>query len=210
MYTLTFTLTAPTMRFSAQQTYNNKPTLPYPTKSSIVGLVAASLGRRRGENIDDLANMRMGVAVLNKPHTFIDFQTMGYANMTQTTRMPIQRKQYLSDCKFQIALESDNESLLESIARSFTNPAFPLFCGARDCIVTEPISGTINEGTIEDNIERGIETYIETNIGARYAPDTAIVYDQPANGREFRARCVKHTENDADDITAMVIDAQTE
>ena len=210
MHTLLFNLTAPTMRFSAQQTYNNKPTLPYPTKSAVIGLVAASLGRRRSENIDDLANMRMGVAVLNKPHTFTDFQTMGYTNMTQTTRMPIQRKQYLSDCKFQIALESDNESLLESIARSFTNPAFPLFCGARDCIVTEPISGTINEGKIEDNIDCSIETYIETSISTSYNPDVNIVYDQPAGKREFRARCVKHTENDTNNIVAMVASVQTE
>jgi CRISPR system Cascade subunit CasD len=34
-----------------------------PTKSGVIGMIAASMGRRRDESLDDLASLRFGVRV---------------------------------------------------------------------------------------------------------------------------------------------------
>jgi CRISPR system Cascade subunit CasD len=69
-----------------------RDTAPLPSKSGVVGLLANALGRKRAEPVDDLARLRMGVAVLRPGRLLVDLQavldvaTMGGGTKNKLTR----------------------------------------------------------------------------------------------------------------------------
>lgn len=98
-----------------------------PTKSGIVGFLAAALGRSRDEEINDLANLKIGVRA-DQPGTVIsDFHT---ARKDEKTSY-VTNRYYLSDAAFLIGIESDSEQQLKELADAVRSPAFPLYLGRR-------------------------------------------------------------------------------
>jgi len=56
--------------------YGSRDTLDHPSKSGVIGLCAAALGRRRDESIADLAALRYGVLVVDPGQVAEDYQTV--------------------------------------------------------------------------------------------------------------------------------------
>lgn len=114
-----------------------------PTKSGVIGLLAAALGRRRTDSIDDLAALRFGVRI-DQPGSFEDdFQTehkrkwdacsnRWVVNTSKSGSLPLTHRHYLADAVFVVALEGEND-LLRNCAEALDAPAFPLFLGRRSC-----------------------------------------------------------------------------
>ena len=63
MSTLLLRLAAPLQSWGASSRFKKLGTEREPTKSGIVGLVAAALGRERDEDIKDLCALRFGVRI---------------------------------------------------------------------------------------------------------------------------------------------------
>ena len=124
-----------------------------PSKSGVLGLVAAALGIGRAEDarIRELAKLRFGVRVDQEGQLLRDFHTaraQGIKNPSVTNRY------YLSDAVFVAGLESDDAELLGHIAEALRNPVFPLYLGRRSCppmgrsfldIVPEPLEKALRE-----------------------------------------------------------------
>jgi CRISPR system Cascade subunit CasD len=114
-----------------------------PTKSGVIGLIAAAMGRRRTDSIDDLAKMKFGVRTDQAGKLLRDFHTAKTSNGKQAF---ISDRYYLSDAVFIVGIESD-DALLTEIEYAITHPAFPLFLGRRSC----PPSGRVSLG-IRDGV----------------------------------------------------------
>jgi CRISPR system Cascade subunit CasD len=118
--------------------FGDRPTLPFPTKSGIVGLLANAHGRGRDDEIEDLASLVTAVRADDLGQPMIDFQTAGRDGWrsadgrlhTDTTK--IRRKGYLTDAVFTAALTGPSE-LVERTAAAVARPARPLFLGRRCC-----------------------------------------------------------------------------
>lgn len=120
-----------------------------PTKSGIVGFLAAALGRSRDEEINDLANLKIGVRA-DQPGTVIsDFHT---ARKDEKTSY-VTNRYYLSDAAFLIGIESDSEQQLKELADAVRSPAFPLYLGRRSCVPEIPIVKEILSMPLEDALE---------------------------------------------------------
>ena len=63
MPTLLLRLAAPMQSWGVSSRFTVRDTLREPTKSGVVGLIAAALGRPRTVQLDDLATLRMGVRI---------------------------------------------------------------------------------------------------------------------------------------------------
>lgn len=113
-----------------------------PTKSGVVGLLAAALGRMRGEAIDDLAALEFAVRVDQPGFIIRDFQTERPA---VGKSMPLTNRYYLADAAFLAALAGPNAMLAE-LDRALRAPRWPLFLGRRTCPVDLPVS----LGVLED------------------------------------------------------------
>ena len=61
MSTLLLRLAAPLQAWGINSKFDIRKTEREPSKSGVVGLLAAALGRRRDESLDDLAALKFGI-----------------------------------------------------------------------------------------------------------------------------------------------------
>lgn len=127
MSTLLLRLAAPLQSWGINAKFDRRGTLPMPTKSGVIGMVAAAMGRRRNEPIDDLNRLIFGVRIDRYGQLLRDYHTASSKKSSYVTH-----RYYLSDAVFLVGLEGD-ESLLERIHNAIKTPVFPLFLGRRSC-----------------------------------------------------------------------------
>lgn len=139
MAVLLLKLAGPLQSWGSASRFTDRGTQHEPTKSGVVGLLAAALGRRRTASVDDLASLRFGVRI-DQPGTFEDdFQTEHKRKWDKSLNrwvsdraLPLTHRHYLADAVFVAAFEGDDE-LLQQCAAALDAPAFPLFLGRRSC-----------------------------------------------------------------------------
>jgi len=119
-----------------------------PTKSGVIGLVAAALGRERNADIGDLSSLKFGVRIDQQGVLLRDYHT---AHNPRNTKLAfISDRYYLCDAVFVVGLESDDESLLDEIKKALESPRFPLYLGRRSCPPTGPIVLGISQVSITE------------------------------------------------------------
>lgn len=126
MATLSLRLAAPMQSWGIDGKFSRRTTASYPTKSGVLGLCSAALGRRRTDPIEDLVQMKLGVRIDQAGEQQRDFQT---AHGNKHTA-PISQRYYLSDAIFLAVLESSHE-LCTALQEALVKPKFPLYLGRR-------------------------------------------------------------------------------
>lgn len=63
MFTLLLRLNGPLQSWGSGSLYDNRDTDYYPTKSGVIGLIAAALGIKRGESLKELNSLRFGIRI---------------------------------------------------------------------------------------------------------------------------------------------------
>ena len=143
MSTLLLRLAAPMQAWGSDSRFDVRRTCREPTKSGVIGLLAAALGRGRDESVEDLCHIRFGVRVDQEGKLLHDFHTAHSIKQTY-----VSHRYYLSDAAFLVGLESDNTELLQKLERALQEPIFSLFLGRRSCPPTQPITLGIREKTL--------------------------------------------------------------
>lgn len=150
MSTLLLRLAAPMQAWGSDSRFEMRRTGREPTKSGVVGLLAAALGRSRADSVDDLCRLRFGVRVDQEGQLLRDFHTAH-----QGDRAPyVPKRYYLCDAAFLVGLESEDRALLQTLERALRSPVFPLFLGRRSCPPTLPIALGIREGSLVDELKQ--------------------------------------------------------
>lgn len=135
--------------------YSERKTRHEPTKSGVIGLLAAALGRCREDPIDDLACLRVGVRTDQPGSLERDYQTVRRTHWNTEKRIRergtrpedsyVTRRYYLADAIFVVGIEVPDE-LLATYEDALDHPVFPLFLGRRSC----PPSCRVFLGSRED------------------------------------------------------------
>lgn len=135
MATLLLQLAGPMQSWGTTSRFDERDTQLEPSKSGVLGLVCAALGRDRSEPVDDLASLRMGVRVDREGVLMRDYQTAtgvmiatGKADLGRTVVSP---RYYLADAAFLVGLEGDDRQLLETIQDALKHPVWPLSLGRK-------------------------------------------------------------------------------
>lgn len=149
MATLLLRLAGPMQSWGVNSKLNTRGTSREPSKSAIVGMVAAALGRSRDESVVDISALKFGVRI-DQPGTMIkDYHTAHNPN----DKYPfITYRYYLSDAIFIVGLEGDRV-FIEAISSALRNPYYPLSLGRRSC----PPSGKLVMGISEDSLLNAIK-----------------------------------------------------
>ncbi len=129
MSTLLLKLAAPLQSWGDFSRFTRRTTRHEPTKSAVLGLIAAAQGRRRTDPIEDLLSLKFGVRIDQEGVMLRDFHT---ARRNNNGSMPLSDRFYLSDAIYVAGLETE-QITLEGIADSLMHPVFPLFLGRRSC-----------------------------------------------------------------------------
>ncbi len=155
MTVLLLRLAGPMQSWGVDSRYARRETLRQPSKSGVLGLLAAADGRRRTDPIEDLAELRFGVRVDQPGRLMSDFHTAHQWARTPdghwriASAMPLSTRYYLADACFVAGVEGD-AGLLEAIDHAISRPKFPLYLGRRSCPATGRISLGVREGGLEE------------------------------------------------------------
>lgn len=147
MTVLLLRLVGPLQSWGDSSRFARRLTRSEPTKSGVIGLIAAARGIRRAEPIEDLLSLRYGVRADQPGRLLRDFQTTHHQETGQA--FPISDRYYLADAAFLAAIEGD-AALLEGIRDAIMSPEFPLYLGRRSCPPSHPIADRIIDGHLED------------------------------------------------------------
>ncbi len=149
MTTLLLRLAAPLQSWGDSSRFTRRQTRTEPTKSGVLGLLAAAQGRRRTDPLEDLAGLVFGVRV-DQPGTLVrDFQTA--RSLDGRDVMPLSLRYYLSDATFLAAVEGDAE-LLAGLDEAVRSPRYPLYLGRRSCVPAGPVSLGLRDGGAEESL----------------------------------------------------------
>lgn len=129
MSTLLLRLAGPMQSWGTDSKFDERRTGREPSKSGVIGLVAAALGiaRQDREALQTLNGLRFGVRVDREGVLLRDY----HIARTAKDVAYVTHRYYLSDAEFVAGLESDDRALLAQIAQALQAPAFPLYLGRR-------------------------------------------------------------------------------
>ncbi|MFE2917406.1 type I-E CRISPR-associated protein Cas5/CasD [Kitasatospora indigofera] len=163
---LALRLAGPLQSWGDRSAFNRRDSQPQPTKSGVVGLLAAAAGYPREADITDLVGLRLGVRVdqpgtlLRDYHTVSDYrgrplpQAGVNAKGVQKPTSPakdthVTHRYYLQDAVFVAAVQGPI-TLVTTLAEAIRRPAFPLALGRRSCVPTQPIVlGAVRHATLK-------------------------------------------------------------
>lgn len=150
MSTLLLRLAGPLQAWGDSSRFNVRATRREPTKSGVVGILAAAEGRRRVDPLEDLSALRFGVRVDQRGSTMRDFQTE--IDWRSGKSKPLTQRYYLADAVFLVGLEGP-DPLLEGLADALRKPVFPVFLGRRSC----PPTGRLVIGIRDTDLVNALE-----------------------------------------------------
>ena len=150
MSTMLLRLAGPLQSWGVESKFETRRTQSYPTKSGVIGLIAAALGYSRDEPLDRFYTLNFGVRVDQEGELLSDYHL---ARGKKDKDVYQTRRLYLADAIFLAGLESDDLPFLQELENALRNPAFPLFLGRRSCVPTMPIFLGIRETSLLDSLK---------------------------------------------------------
>ena len=187
MAVLLLRLAAPLQAWGSSSKFIVRSTEREPTKSGVIGMIAAALGIQRNDDakkLAPLAQLRFGVRADKEGILLKDFHMVhGYKIADVTERY------YLSDAVFLAVLECDDKKLLEEIATALQKPVYPLYLGRKSCPPTLPVvlgvkdedmlTALKNEPFLHENDRRkNVRISYEVSSGGAMVQDVPLSFSQ--------------------------------
>lgn len=179
----------PLQSWGERSHFNERDTARFPTRSGVIGLLAAALGRHRDANLDDLSRLSITVRA-DRPGVLLrDLHTVGGglpAKATVTTAEGKKRsgdtgtllthRTYLADAAFTLALTPDDDpAVLARTANALIMPRWPLYLGRRSC----PPEGPLLLGYFDDVMHHLVHVPIAASPPGRDTSGIEFLSDRP-------------------------------
>lgn len=185
MSVLLMRLSGPMQAWGTRSRFTERDTEREPSKSGIIGLLCAALGKPRDEKrehghrwptLAQLAGLRMGVRIDQEGTIRRDYQTAGggtwlgrpygvaksdgsVATLRSMDKFTVvSNRYYLADAVFLAGLKGEDQGLLKRIDAALAKPVWPLFLGRKAFVPAEPIR--LPDGLQEGlSLGEGLRTY---------------------------------------------------
>jgi CRISPR system Cascade subunit CasD len=141
MAVLLIRLSGPMQSWGIQSRFSNRDTGLEPSKSGIIGLICAAMGRSRQEDITDLASLVMGVRVDWQGTIERDYQTalnVAKAGGGKPKSCEPSDRFYLADAVFLTGFEGKAE-LIEDMQKALMNPVWQFYLGRKAFVPGLPV-----------------------------------------------------------------------
>jgi CRISPR system Cascade subunit CasD len=140
MPTLLLRMRAPMMSWGDHSRFTIRDSRREPTKSAVIGLLCAALGRPRWESVDDLATLKMGVRVNREGVVQRDYHTVMDSIKSSGSKgdTVISQRYYVADADYLVGLEGDRP-ILETLDAALQSPCWQLYFGRKSFIPSCPV-----------------------------------------------------------------------
>jgi CRISPR system Cascade subunit CasD len=151
-------LDAPLQSWGYQSRFDQRTSLAYPTRSGILGLVAAALGIDRADSggLASLRPLALTIHVYPNAGRVVDYHTVGggYDRKTQRRQITrtadgkvgntvVTRREYLQNARFGIVLAGPSP-LVQRIEHALLDPVWGVWLGRKSCIPASQIAQGIH------------------------------------------------------------------
>jgi CRISPR system Cascade subunit CasD len=132
--------------------FDQRDTGKEPSKSGVIGLMAAALGidRENWDDLEPLTRLAMGVRHDRTGILKRDYQTAQNiisADRSKVHETAVTTRDYLADAIFLVGLEGPDRALLEGVHAALQNPVWPLALGRKSYVPSESI--WLEDGVID-------------------------------------------------------------
>ncbi|WP_433501815.1 type I-E CRISPR-associated protein Cas5/CasD (plasmid) [Sphaerimonospora sp. CA-214678] len=146
---LVLRLAAPLQSWGEHSAFTNRDTMRFPTRSGLIGLLAAAEGIGRGRPLHAFEELRFTVRIDRPGVPMVDFHTVGGGRArgvptaegkyrTPETATMVTRRQYLADAIFTVAVEGSASRVAE-LAAALRQPHWHPYLGRRSCPPDQPM-----------------------------------------------------------------------
>lgn len=206
MATLLLRLAGPMQSWGTTSRFDERDTQLEPSKSGVLGLVCAALGRDRVEPVADLAALRMGVRIEREGVPMRDYQTatgvaIASSGKPDYTRTVVSPRYYLADAVFLVGLEGEL-SALAVINEALASPVWPLALGRKSFVPSLPVY--LRDGLVDQPLAATLASWPcllsegqpqePRRVLLEHSSEGSVRFDQPVapfSERRFGPRFVK-------------------
>lgn len=175
-------LAGPLQSWGERSTFGERDTCRHPTRSGLIGLIAAALGWRRGHDLRELDPLRFTIRVDSPGIPLVDFHTVG-GGLPRPRTVPtaaggrrepgattiVSRRHYLADAAFAVAVEGPDE-LVGRVAAALRQPVWAPYLGRRSCPAEPPL---LLRADLDDPVR---ELYEAVPLARRRPPDRTATH----------------------------------
>lgn len=147
MKTILLKLTGPMQSWGTSSRFETRMSDYYPSKSGVIGIIAASLGYNRDEDdiIKKLNDLDFAVRVDQEGVLKRDFHIAAEYVGKKELKNHLTNRYYMEDAVFVVAISHEDDKWMDEILQGLKYPYFQPFMGRRSC----PLPGSFILGTSE-------------------------------------------------------------
>ena len=159
MSTLLIRLQGPLQSWGVSSLFTLRDSAREPSKSGVIGVICAALGRPRDADLSDLSGLRMGVRVDREGVLQKDYQIaqdVYKASGSGTKKSETSERFYLADAAFLVGLEGPLP-LLQEIHTALNSPHWTLYLGRKAFPPGKPV--WVKDGLRDISLEDSLKTF---------------------------------------------------
>lgn len=155
MATLLLPLAGPMQAWGTRSRFDQRDTELMPSKSGVLGLLAAALGIERSDwaSLEPLTHLKMGVREDKVGLLSVDYHTAEErehpGTLAKAHKTAISKRYFLADAVFLVGLEGNRQDLT-AIYEALKNPRWPLFLGRKAFVPGYPVYFAKIENALHD------------------------------------------------------------
>ena len=187
MPTLLLRLAGPMQSWGTVSRFDQRDTGKEPSKSGVLGLLAAALGidRDNWADLEPLTHLTMGVRHDRPGVLKRDYQTAQNiisADRSKVHETAVTLREYLADAVFLVGLEGGDRKLLERAQAALQNPVWPLALGRKSYVPAESV--WLEDGLIDAPLLTALTTYrwLSTLRNQEKIPDRLLLSMESQDG----------------------------
>jgi CRISPR system Cascade subunit CasD len=174
-------LAGPMQSWGTRSRFSNRDTGLEPSRSGVVGLLCAALGRARNEPLEDFRSLQMAVRVDREGRLMRDYHTAQNVRRADATKAPqetvLSERFYLADADFLVGLHGE-PAFLATLAAALRSPVWQLCLGRKAFVPSVPVY----EGVLGGELYRGGEL---TDLFTKYPWRRRYAREEPG-GEKLR------------------------
>lgn len=156
MSVLLLRLAGPMQSWGTRSRFSNRDTGLEPSRSGVVGLLCAALGRPRAASLEDFLPLKMAVRVDREGRLMRDYHTaqeVRRASGKTTQDTVLSERFYLADADFLVGLQGD-PAFLNELANALETPVWQLCLGRKSFVPSLPVCEDVHDGDLANVMRR--------------------------------------------------------
>jgi CRISPR system Cascade subunit CasD len=164
MTVLLMRLAGPMQSWGTRSRFSNRDTGLEPSRSGVIGLLCAALGRPREAPLDEFRPLKMAVRVDREGRLMRDYHTSQNVRRADPSKgtqdTVLSERFYLADADFLVGLEGDRV-FLKRLEAALRQPVWPLFLGRKSFLASLPVvpADPVREAIADAPLIKALEAF---------------------------------------------------